>query len=160
MWQSTCTRHLLQTNNFALNYIYNMDLSNATFNNWGNGKQVIAETYYENGRKATTAENLHTALETMKDLIENKRQWFSVIKVLMWRGYVCEGDFAGAVAMIQEVIPGLMLDAKDMSRLNVQSFTKPLERWDVSDAPVQGNVYMQYKSIASKGMEIIPEKKR
>ena len=137
-----------------------MDLSHATFNNFGNGKQVIAETYYENGRKAAASENLNAALEEMKKLIENKRQWFSVIKVLMWRGYVCDGDFAGAVALIQEVIPDLMLDAKDMSRLNVQSFSKPLERWDVSDAPVQGNVFMQYKSIASKGMELIPEKKR
>ena len=137
-----------------------MDLSHATFNNFGNGKQVIAETYYENGRKAAASENLNAALEEMKELIENKRQWFSVIKVLMWRGYVCDGDFAGAVALIQEVIPDLMLDAKDMSRLNVQSFSKPLERWDVSDAPVQGNVFMQYKSIASKGMELIPEKKR
>ena len=136
-----------------------MDLSNATFNNWGNGQQVIAETYYENNRRSATAEHLQTALEKLRGLIENKRQWFSVIKVLMWRGYVCDGDFAGAVAMIQRIIPDLKLDAKDMSRMNVQSFSRPLERWDISDAPVCGNVFMQYKDIASKGMEIIPEKR-
>lgn len=135
-----------------------MDLSNATFNNWGNGQQVIAENYYENNRCPATAEHLHTALEELGKLIVNKRQWFSVIKVLMWRGYVSDGDFAGAVAMIQEIMPDLKLDAKDMSRMNVQSFSKPLERWDISDAPVGGNVFMQYKDIASKGMEIVPEK--
>lgn len=135
-----------------------MDLSNATFNNWGNGQQVIAEKYYENGRRNATEKHLHTALEELSGLIENKRQWFSVIKVLMWRGYVCDGDFAGAVAMIQEAMPHLQLDAKDMSRMNVQSFSKPLERWDMGDAPVKGNVFTQYKDIASKGMEIIPEK--
>jgi len=136
-----------------------MDLSNATFNNWGNGQQVIAENYYENGRHNATLGHLHTALEELKGLICNKRQWFPVIKVLMWRGYVCEGDFAGGVAMIQEAMPDLDLDAKDMSRMNVQSFSKPLERWEMSDAPVKGNLFIQYKHIASKGMEIIPEKK-
>ena len=136
-----------------------MDLSNATFNNWGNGQQVIAETYYENGRRTAAAEHLHEAIEELKELIVNKRQWFSVIKVLMWRGYVCDGDFAGAVAMIQKLMPELELDAKDMSRLNVLSFTKPLEQWDVGNAPVKGNVFTQYKDIASRGMEIIPEKK-
>ena len=135
-----------------------MDLSNATFNNWGNGQQVIAENYYETNRRSATAEHLQTALEELKGLIDNKRQWFSVIKVLMWRGYVCDGDFAGAVAIIQKTMPELKLDAKDMSRMNVQSFSKSLERWDISDAPVGGNVFMQYKDIASKGMEIIPEK--
>lgn len=136
-----------------------MDLSNATFNNWGNGKQVIAETYYENNRSSATAEHLQTALEELRGVIDNKRQWFSVIKVLMWRGYVCDGDFAGAVAMIQRIIPDLKLDAKDMSRMNVQSFSRPLERWDISDAPVCGNIFMKYKDIASKGLEIIPEKR-
>ena len=136
-----------------------MDLSNATFNNWGNGQQVIAETYYENGCRAAASENLHTALEELKGMIDNKRKWFSVIKVLMWRRYVCDGDFAGAVAMIQQIMPELELDAKDMSRLNVQSFSKPLERWDASDAPVQGNVFTQYKDIATRGMELIPENK-
>ena len=137
-----------------------MDLSHATFNNWGNGKQVIAETYYEKEHRTSASENLRTALQEMKDLIGNNRQWFSVIKVLMWRGYVCDGDLAGAVAMIQEAMPNLSLDAKDMSRQNVQSFSKPLERWDESDAPVHGNVFAQYKHIAAKGMEIIPEKRR
>lgn len=33
-----------------------MDLSNATFNNWGDGKQVIAETYYENGHRSAQSE--------------------------------------------------------------------------------------------------------
>jgi len=135
-----------------------MDLSNATFNNWGNGQQVIAENYYENNRRPATAEHLHAALEELRGLITNNRQWFPVVKVLMWRGYVCDGDFAGAVAMIQQIMPDLRLDARDMSRMNVQSFSKPLERWDISDAPVGGNVFMQYRNIASKGMEIIPEK--
>ena len=135
-----------------------MDLSNATFNNWGNGQQVIAENYYENNRRPATAEHLQSSLEELRGLIVNKRQWFSVIKVLMWRGYVSDGDFAGAVAMIQRIMPDLKLDAKDMSRMNVQSFSRPLERWDISDAPVAGNVFMQYKDIAYKGMEIIPEK--
>ena len=110
-------------------------------------------------RCAATSENLHAAFEELKGMIDNKRKWFSVIKVLMWRRYVCDGDFAGAVAMIRQIMPELELDAKDMSRLNVQTFSKPLERWDASDAPVQGNVFVQYKDIATKGMELIPENK-
>ena len=37
-----------------------MDLSNATFNNWGNGQQVIAETYYQNGQQATNEAHFET----------------------------------------------------------------------------------------------------
>ena len=110
-------------------------------------------------KPVAAAKHLHAALEELRGLTTNNRQWFPVIKVLMWRGYVCDGDFAGAVAMIQQIIPDLRLDARDMSRMNVQSFSKPLERWDISDAPVGGNVFMQYRDIASKGMEIIPEKR-
>ena len=135
-----------------------MDLGNATFNNWGNGQQVVAENYYAREQRRAVSENLSGALEAMVTMVGNNRQWFPVIKVLMWKGYVREGDFAGAVALIREMLPATNLDAKDMSKLNVQSFTKPLERWDVGNAPVQGNTFSQYKSIAEQAMALIPDR--
>lgn len=135
-----------------------MDLTNATFNNHGSGPQIIAENYYAGRPTVQAAESIRESLETLKSQVGNNRQWFSVVKVLMWKGYVNDGDFAGAAALICEVLPDVRLDAKDLSRLNVQSFSKPLDKWDVGNAPVQGNVFIQYRDIAAKAMERIPDK--
>ncbi|MBQ6226537.1 MAG: hypothetical protein IJJ73_09590 [Bacteroidaceae bacterium] len=39
-----------------------MDLSNATFNNWGGGQQVIAENYYQNGLQSTNEAHFETTV--------------------------------------------------------------------------------------------------
>ena len=49
-----------------------MDLSNATFNNWGNGQQVIAETYYQNGQQATNEAHFET---TVPEVLAESELW-------------------------------------------------------------------------------------
>ena len=49
-----------------------MDLSNATFNNWGNGQQVIAETYYQNGQQATNEAHFET---TVPEVLVESELW-------------------------------------------------------------------------------------
>ena len=49
-----------------------MDLSNATFNNWGNGQQVIAENYYQNGLQSTNEAHLET---TVPEVLAESELW-------------------------------------------------------------------------------------
>ncbi len=127
---------------------------------WARDIDVLIE---QNAEKAEPREEkLHQAITELLPFINKKRQWFPVVKTLMWKGYVVEGDFAGAASMIQRLFPeGLNpnIDSADLSKLNVQSFSKKLDKWNVMDAPItQNNAFSQYVHIAQKAIELIPEK--
>lgn len=100
---------------------------------------------------------LREAIEEVLPVLTQKRLWFPIVKVMMDNGLVPNGDFAGAKAMIERAFPeGLApgIDAADLSRLNVQSFSRPVRGWDAANAPVQGNVYEKYHSLALRFSEI------
>lgn len=93
-------------------------------------------------------EDLQRKIDFVKPRIKNKRQWFSVCKYLMWHKVVAEGDFRAALEKLEELCPGLGLDLNDMQRLNAQSFSKSLDKWDIENAPVAGNAFAKYYAIA------------
>lgn len=97
-----------------------------------------------------TEEVLKDKIERVICFIENKRLWFSVCKYMMWRKMVAEGDFKTAVDIIDRLFPNLGLDAKDLSKLNVLSFSKELSQWDPKDAPVKNTVFSKYYLIANQ----------
>lgn len=102
----------------------------------------------ESDRPLTDAE-LQEKIERVREQIGNtKRLWFSVCKYMMWRRMVADGDFVSAVAKLEELYPGLALDAADMSKLNVLSFRKKVDEWDINDAPVKNTTFSKYLSIA------------
>lgn len=120
-------------------------------------KQVDIKENNEN-ELANAGMSLRDVLNVYSRQLKQGRRWFSIVKVLMWKNYVPLGDFAGAVALIESFLPNVKLDAKDLSKLNVLSFSKELEKWDPENAPVKGNLFEQYRSIASNAMNMIPEK--
>ena len=97
-----------------------------------------------------TEDMLKDKVERVMLLITNKRLWFSVCKYMMWKGMVADGDFKSAVDIIDRLFPNLGLDAKDLSKLNVLSFSKELSQWNPKDAPVQNTVFSKYYLIANQ----------
>lgn len=117
-----------------------------------NGGMKIVKNYgggedKKNDKPLTDAE-LMEKIERVRRHITTKRLWFPVCKYMMHRHMVAEGDFVAAVAKIEELIPGLALDAADLSKLNVLSFRKPTDKWDVNDAPVTNATFGKYLIIA------------
>lgn len=126
---------------------------------YGNNQQALLEKNTQQTRRS-----LRSALDELVPLMKYNRHWFCVVKVLMWRGYVNTGDYSGAVRLILDQYPeGLpqnqKIDPADLSKLDVCSFSKPLEKWDVKDAPVKKkHDFDMYVNIARKGLELILEK--
>lgn len=99
-------------------------------------------------QKPLTEEELKEKVDFVKPNITAKKQYFSVCRYMMWRKMVPERDFKGACAILERLYPGLGLDADDMDSYYVLSFRKPLDEWDVNDAPVHGKTFNKYYTIA------------
>lgn len=99
-----------------------------------------------------TEEQLRDKIERVRPFIENKRLWFPVCKYMMWRKMVAEGDFKTAVDILDRLFPEpkLGLDYKDLSKMNVDSFSKELSRWDPKNAPVSHTIFSKYYLIANQ----------
>lgn len=96
-----------------------------------------------------TEEQLVEKVNFVRDKIGNsQRLWFPVCKSMMWHKLVPEGDFNGAVAILERLFPDLKLNAKDLSSMNVFCFQDDLEKWTDEKAPVHGATFNKYYSIA------------
>lgn len=117
-----------------------------------NGGMKIVKNYgygdAERTQKPLTEEELKEKVDFVKPNITAKKQYFSVCRYMMWRKMVPERDFKGACAILERLYPGLGLDADDMDSYYVLSFRKPLDEWDVNDAPVHGKTFNKYYTIA------------
>lgn len=90
---------------------------------------------------------------------KNARLWFCLCKAMMWHGDAVDGDFHGAVARLRQAFGGKLpgeIDAKDISRLNVLSFSYSLDRWNQEDSPFKrGNDYLQYHGLATMAYKLL-----
>lgn len=90
---------------------------------------------------------------------KNTRLWFCFCKAMMWHDDVVDGDFAGAVTRLQAAFGGTLpftIDSKDISRLNVLSFSKTLDKWQLQNSPFRrGNDYLQYEGMAKMAYKLL-----
>lgn len=124
-------------------YVEHIDSQVNNYNYYGQGER-------ENEKKhPLTEEELKAKVARVRKHIgTSNRLWFPVCKYMMWGKMVVEGDFNTAVAKLKELYPELNLNADDMSSLNVLSFRKSLDEWDIENAPVKGATFNKYYTIA------------
>lgn len=117
-----------------------------------NGGMKIVKNYgstdADKPQKPLTEEELKEKVDFVKPKITAKKLYFSVCRYMMWRKMVPERDFKGACAILEKLYPGLGLDADDLDSYYVLSFRKPLDEWNVDDAPVHGKTFNKYYTIA------------
>lgn len=98
-----------------------------------------------------TNQRIKVAVTAVIDKIVNNRMWYSVFRVLVDRGrYESTDQIASFVSDINEIFPenDFNLDAKDLSRMAVLSFAKPVALWEIDNAPVSGKRFYSYLSLA------------
>lgn len=124
-------------------YVGHIDTQTNNYNFYGGGKQSgCTDTIL-------TEDELMERVANVRTLIGNtNRLWFPVCKYMMWRKMVPEGDFNSAVKIIEKLYPEVSLNPDDLSSLNVLSFKKTLDEWDVTNAPVKGTTFNKYYTIA------------
>ena len=90
------------------------------------------------------------ALKETLEYIQCKRHWFAVFAVL--RDLRVVGGLGEFVDLLSEIMgeeaPDLNL--KDLGRLNVMSFRKPVRLWDENDSPAACGRFQAYREIARR----------
>ena len=104
-----------------------------------------------------TSKNLKLALKEIRPIIKNNRQWFAVYRVLADRHIIEEEDYAGFINLLEKEMEeeAPTLNAEDLRRMSVQSFSKHVSQWDADDAPVQTKRFHDYLAIARSFQQML-----
>lgn len=113
--------------------------------------QAIRRT--KNKRRAARrlpAEAVDALVVRIGPLVVHARQWFAVYRALLDVGLTEEGDFEGFALRVKQLLPAHvhLPEAKELRRMDVQSFAKPVVLWEESNAPVRGQRFRDYLRIA------------
>ena len=97
-----------------------------------------------------TKSKMKTAQKLSQEQIESR-----IVRILIERG-----DYIGFCAMVNRVVPEHkhLPEAKEISRMAVLSFDKPISIWTENNAPVSGSRYKDYLRIAMNMKEYLGEK--
>ena len=100
-------------------------------------------------RKLST-EAVDACIVKIGDEVKHARQWYAVQRKMVDREVADEGDMVSFCQRVARLLPmhEHLPVAKELSRMAVQSFAKPVSMWDVNNAPVRGTRYYDYLQIA------------
>ena len=106
----------------------------------------------EETRKVPTRQQVSDAIQVVAPLVNEKRKWFAVYRVLVDRGVLPDQAYDTFVQWVEEDVPGhaCLPDAQDLPRVAVDSFSKPVSKWDSENAPVSGKRFRDYCEIARR----------
>ena len=111
------------------------------------------------GEAATSLseDNLRRAIARIARQMTTSRHWFCVYRVLVDKGYLAEGDFYSLREKVNQLLPDndFSINPKDLSRMDVGSFSKRLFFWEENDAPVQGKRFYEYKALAQAFQDML-----
>ena len=105
----------------------------------------------------TATIDLKSALKEIRPIIKNNRQWFAVYRVLADRHVIEEEDYVGFINLLEKEMgkEAPTLNAEDLRRMSVQSFSKHVSQWDADDAPVQTKRFHDYLAIARSFQQML-----
>ena len=82
--------------------------------------------------------------------VRHARQWYAVFRKMVDYGVIGEDDFLEFCERVKRLLPGHghLPVPKELQRMAVQSFAKPVALWRPDNAPVSGSRYRDYLGIA------------
>jgi len=93
--------------------------------------------------------------------VKHARQWYAVFRIMVDRMVQDEDDMQGFVDRVHRLLPehAHLPVTKELMRMAVQSFAKPVSMWVSTNAPVTGNRFKDYLRIAKvMGNYLVGEK--
>ena len=99
--------------------------------------------------KKLTNEEVDERIVKIGPMVVHSRQWFSVYRALLDKELTEADDFLSFCNRVKRLLPDHkhLPDYKDLMRINVLSFSKPLSMWVESNAPVRGQRFRDYLRI-------------
>ena len=107
--------------------------------------------------KEFSLSEVQAAIRDIAPKVTNGRQWFAVYRALADRKLVGEECFEAFCRLVAEAVPEhpKLPTAKELGRMNVYCFAKPLWQWSADNAPVTGSRYSEYEQIANCFMKML-----
>ena len=100
------------------------------------------------------------AIREIAPMITIARLWYAVYRIMADYSVVGEEDFDTFIERVKAEVPRHEhLPSKvELQRLAVQSFAKPVKNWRAENAPVKGQRYKAYETIARRTEELLLSK--
>lgn len=116
---------------------------------------------HECGEYIPSDKQVFDALKQVKYRISNQRLWYAIYRPLVQVNKIAEGDFVQFEKFINRLLDELPvpINVKDLrTKVDVGSFKNNVDKW-TSDGivPVTGNLFNQYKNLASSFLALISE---
>lgn len=89
--------------------------------------------------------------------IKVARQWYAVCRSMMDEQVFDDNQFGEFCEMVKRVLPHhqYLPRVAEMQVMSVESFAKPVCKWDERKAPVKGKRFKDYKAIAQKAARLL-----
>lgn len=115
--------------------------------------------------KQKTAQRLSQAEVNMRivaigEMVVHARQWYAVFRALLDYGFVADNEFTAFCQRVRSILPSHthLPEPKELSRMAVQSFSKPVSMWEPDNAPVSGSRFRDYLAIAREMGRLLGER--
>lgn len=110
-------------------------------------------------KREITPDMVTAALQQIAPDIKVARWWYAVFRPLVDCGAMPEEGAQEFCERVRQLLPdhASLPTPKEIQRMAVQSFAKPVALWQPSNAPVQGTRYKDYLDIANKMRRLLSE---
>lgn len=107
-------------------------------------------------QSVVTDQMVYEAVTRVLDSIKNGRMWFAVYRVLVDVRYLKAGDYEGLKTKMDQLFPenDFAINPRDISRMDILSFSKSVSLWNSENAPVVGKRYRDYLRLATDLMAL------
>ena len=107
--------------------------------------------------KVVTDERVREAVTQVLAAITVSRMWFCVYRVLADVGYLPKCDYEALRERMDKLFPDndFSINPRDISRMDVGSFSKGFQLWNEQNAPVTGKRFKDYRNLAESLYRLI-----
>ena len=104
-------------------------------------------------------EQVDNVIRTISVEVKHARQWYAVYRAMADYQQVDEGSVAMFCERVARVVPdhGHLPNPREVQRMAVQSFSKPVTLWTQANAPVSGVRFTDYLRIAQRTARLLSE---
>lgn len=98
-------------------------------------------------------------IKEVSSRINTGRLWFAVYRAMTEKGWVTLKDYSGFCMDVARLLPdhSCLPTAKGISDIDVDCFSKSIEKWSKSDAPVNNSAtFAAYKGIGERLLRELP----
>ena len=102
-------------------------------------------------------EQVDNVIRNIGPEVKHARQWYAVYRAMADHEQAAEGSIATFCERVAQILPchGHLPTARELQRMAVQSFSKPVAMWSSANAPVSGVRFMDYLRIARRTASLL-----